>query len=78
MMSSFYESQKFTILCKVNKPICEPPFKLTGELRKLKLDWSTVNLVVKCHLTIRKKTYLIQYAFLLADRLPELPEDTGR
>ena len=36
----FYESQqqKFAVLRKVNKPICEPPLKLTRELRKLKLD----------------------------------------
>ena len=39
--SQYY--QKFAVLRNVNKPICEPPLKLTRESRKLKLHWSTVN-----------------------------------
>ena len=51
----FYGSKKFTVPCKVNKPVCEPPLKLTQELRKLKLDWLNVNSVIQCHLTVGKK-----------------------
>ena len=47
-------SQRFDILLKVNKPICETPLKLTRELRNLKCNWSTVNSVVQYRLTIRK------------------------
>ena len=54
MMSSSYESTNFAVLHKVNKPICEPSLKLTRELRTLKIDWSTVNSVIQCRLTIRK------------------------
>ena len=57
-MSSFYESQKFAVLRKVDKPICKLSLKLTRQLRKLKPDWSTVNSVIQCCLILRKKRIL--------------------